>query len=225
MERVRFWLGEVIFPLVFWALVIVGVVAFFRWRDQEAGKRVNGLDQALAAGQQAAAANRFAPPFAAAMKDEYGFADEIKAFLSPTAASSDEVPGRLLSDAGADTQVTLPTPLMAVDVVRRRPDKIEGKLPGDSRADTLADARTLVLIRCDKHFLGKYGGAVQGFSTICNWAALDMKASAGPTILAIGKVESSPPSKVDVLHQWGAVVGKRPDQFMADWVKARLAPR
>ncbi len=221
MDRVRWWWSEVVFPALIWIGIGLAIWGWFVWRDQVAQQKVQGLGGVIAQAEQAIAAHRIAPSYTAQSASPDDVPKIMVGFLVNTKDHPHLENYGLAYPADAAAEGAFGGPVMVVDLGRKRPDAVNDKLPSASRAGSLSAARTVVFVRCDPIKIGTYG-PLDAFATACDALAFDRGAPGGPQIVSTFHVEVSPPAKVLRSNHWFKVVAERPNQLIADWIKARL---
>jgi hypothetical protein len=192
-------------------LLLGGIAAIVYWLFGDMitrGARVENLDAYVARALAAATAGRLADPLQAAVGDRYHDAKNVAHDVTDFFAAAPS--GRF--ETALVRTTPFPAPVAAVDLDQQRYDAIRNELPDGARADTLDAARTIAFIRCRKEKVGSYGHifSQDAYKQVCSLLAVDMGASAGPTILAMETFESQPPQKVDLRFRFGDIVAARP---------------
>lgn len=114
-------------------------------------------------------------------------------------------------------------PLAIVDLDRKRVDSMARLLPAALLSPSLNTAATIVLTRCSKSEVGRYGYIFvhTAYRRDCGLVFVGPNGSSAMQILGIMSFWAVPPAKIDPRFTFGDVVPDRPEDRMQDYIAYR----
>ncbi len=129
----------------------------------------------------------------------------------------------LRCDRGLEPAAKFGKPLAIIDLDRKRVDTISRLLPATLLAPSLNAASTIILTRCSKTEVGRYGYIFvhAAYRRDCDLLFVGQNGSSELQILGIMSFWAVPPEKIDPRFTFGDVVPDRPEDQMQDYIAHR----
>jgi len=129
----------------------------------------------------------------------------------------------LICTRALEPAAKLAKPLAIVDLDRRRVDSMVRSLPATLLSSSLNAAATIILTRCSKSEVGRYGYIFvhTAYRQDCGLLFVGQNGSSEMQILGIMSFWAVPPAKIDPRFTFGDVVPDRPESQMRDYIAYR----